>query len=146
MSNNLIYSQISRKKGRFIGLALIVAVLSLVMFSGFIIIFSLNSGLESLSDRMGADLMVVPLGYESGAEGILIKGEPSYFYFDKSVLEEIVAARMSRAKTLLAGTTLSIAEIAAQCGYRYSTNFRNAFRAATGLNPLAWRKNNVKNA
>ena len=59
----------------------------------------------------------------------------------KSVLEEIVAARMSRAKTLLEGP-----EIAAQCGYRYSTNFRDAFRAATGLNPLAWRKNNVKNA
>ena len=64
----------------------------------------------------------------------------------KSVLEEIVAARMSRAKTLLEGTTLSIPEIAAQCGYRYSTNFRDAFRAATGLNPLAWRKNSVKNA
>jgi LacI family transcriptional regulator len=64
----------------------------------------------------------------------------------KSVLDEIVAARMARAKTLLAGTTLSIAEIAAQSGYRYSTNFRDAFRAATGLNPLAWRKNNVKNA
>ena len=64
----------------------------------------------------------------------------------KSVLEEIVAARMSRAKTLLEGTTLSIPEIAAQCGCRYPANFRDAFRAATGLNPLAWRKNNVKNA
>ena len=64
----------------------------------------------------------------------------------KSVLEEIVAARMSRAKTLLEGTTLSIPEIAAQCGYRYSTNFRDAFRAATGFNPLVWRKNSVKNA
>ena len=64
----------------------------------------------------------------------------------KSVLEEIVAARMSRAKTLLEGTTLSIPEIAAQCGYRYPTNFRSAFITATGLNPLAWRKNNVKNA
>ena len=64
----------------------------------------------------------------------------------KSVLDEIVAARMARAKTLLAGTTLSIAEIAAQCGYRYPANFRNAFRAATGLNPLAWRERSVKNA
>ena len=64
----------------------------------------------------------------------------------KSVLDEIVAARMARAKTLLAGTTLSIAEIAAQCGYRYPANFRSAFITATGLNPLAWRKNNVKNA
>ena len=92
MSNKLIYSQISTRKGRAFGLSLIVAILSLVMFSGFIIIFSLNSGLRSLSDRMGADLMVVPLGYESGAEGILIKGEPSYFYFDKSVLGEIQEA------------------------------------------------------
>ncbi len=92
MSNKLIYSQISTRKGRTFGISLIVAALSLVMFSGFIIIFSLNSGLRSLSDRMGADLMVVPLGYESGAEGILIKGEPSYFYFDKSVLGEIQEA------------------------------------------------------
>ena len=92
MLNKLIYSQISTRKGRAFGLTLIVAVLSLVMFAGFIIIFSLNSGLSSLSDRMGADLMVVPLGYESGAEGILIKGEPSYFYFDESVLEAIEEA------------------------------------------------------
>ena len=35
---------------------------------------------------------------------------------------------------------------AAQCGYRYPANFRSAFITATGLNPLAWRKNNVKNA
>lgn len=65
---------------------------------------------------------------------------------EKSVLEEIVAARMSRAKTPLEGATLSIPEIAAQCGYRYPANFRSAFITATGLNPLAWRKNNVKNA
>ena len=85
----LIASEFSRKKGRTFGMLLIVATLSLVMFSGLVIIFSLNNGIESLSKRMGADLMVVPLGYESGAEGILIKGEPSYFYFDNSVLKEI---------------------------------------------------------
>lgn len=92
MANKLVYSQITTKKGRALGMSLIVATLSLVMFAGFIIIFSLNSGLNSLSERMGADLMVVPLGYESGAEGILIKGEPSYFYFDKTVLEDIKKA------------------------------------------------------
>ena len=58
----------------------------------------------------------------------------------KSVLEEIVDARMECAKSLLAGTSLSVPEIAAQCGYRFPANFRNAFRAATGSNPLAWRK------
>lgn len=64
----------------------------------------------------------------------------------KSVLEEIVDARMLRAKSLLASTALSIPEIAAQCGYRYPANFRDAFRAATGHNPLVWRKNSVRNA
>ena len=64
----------------------------------------------------------------------------------KSVLDEIVAARMARAKALLSETVLPIPEIALQCGYRYAANFRNAFRAATGLNPLAWRERSVKNA
>ncbi len=58
----------------------------------------------------------------------------------RSILEEIVAARMERARSLLSGTTLSVPEVAAQCGYRFPANFRNAFRAATGFNPLAWRK------
>ena len=64
----------------------------------------------------------------------------------KSILEEIIAARMERAKSLLSGTSLTIPEIAARCGYRFTANFRNAFHAATGLNPLAWRKNSVTNA
>ncbi|MCR5751054.1 MAG: substrate-binding domain-containing protein [Kiritimatiellae bacterium] len=64
----------------------------------------------------------------------------------KSFLEEIVAARMARAKALLSETVLPIPEIALQCGYRYAANFRDAFRAATGLNPLAWRERSVKNA
>ena len=58
----------------------------------------------------------------------------------RSVLGEIVAARIERAKRLLSGTTLSVPDVASQCGYRFPANFRNAFRAATGLNPLAWRR------
>ena len=61
----------------------------------------------------------------------------------KSVLGEIVAARMERAKSFLSETTLSIPEIALQCGYRFTANFRNAFRQETGMNPLAWRKANA---
>ena len=64
----------------------------------------------------------------------------------KSVMEELVAARMSRAKSLLSGTDLPIAEIAALCGYRFPANFRDAFRSATGSNPLAWRKRNLRKA
>ena len=57
-----------------------------------------------------------------------------------SVLKELAAARMHRAKTLLAETALSVAEIAAQCGYKFPAHFRNAFRMETGQNPLSWRK------
>ena len=58
----------------------------------------------------------------------------------KSVLQELTAARLERAKTLLSETSLPISEIAIQCGHRFPVHFRNAFRNATGLNPLEWRK------
>jgi putative ABC transport system permease protein len=49
----------------------------------------MKNGLQSVKARFGADLMAVPIGYDEKAEGILLKGEPSYFYFDKSVEEQI---------------------------------------------------------
>jgi len=57
-----------------------------------------------------------------------------------SILQELMSARIERAKALLSQTYLPIPEIAASCGYKFPAHFRNAFRAATGLNPLAWRK------
>ncbi len=63
-----------------------------------------------------------------------------------SIHDEIMAVRIDTAKRLLAGTILPISSVAEQCGYTSVAHFRDAFRAATGLNPLAWRKNNVKNA
>lgn len=58
----------------------------------------------------------------------------------RSILQELMSARLERAKALLSQTSLPIPEIAACCGYKFPAHFRNAFRAATGLNPLAWRK------
>lgn len=40
---------------------------------------------------MGADLLVVPQGYEKGAENVLLSGEPNYFYMDRSVLDSVRA-------------------------------------------------------
>ena len=62
----------------------------------------------------------------------------------RSVLQELAAARLQRAKKLLAETSLQISEVAANCGYRFTTHFRKLFRAETGMNPLAWRKSNAK--
>ena len=90
----VIYSFIKRKKLRFVGTVVIVAVLTFSLLTGGLILFSLKNGIRCLGERMGADLMIVPLGYEGSAEGILIKGEPSYFYLEREALDELSKAEI----------------------------------------------------
>ena len=81
----LAVGNIKRKPLRTTGLITIVALVAFVLFAGGILSVSLKNGLESMKERLGADLLVVPVGYDEGVEGIIVKGEPAYFYFDKSV-------------------------------------------------------------
>ncbi|MDR0671526.1 MAG: ABC transporter permease [Oscillospiraceae bacterium] len=60
----------------------LVALLACVLSAGSLLTFGLRSGLRSISDRLGADLMLVPRGYEQSTEGALLRGEPSTFYLD----------------------------------------------------------------
>lgn len=85
----LAYKNIQNNKGRYFKQAAMVSVLTWTVLLGLIIIVSISSGLERLRDRMGADLMLVPLGYERSAEGILIKGEPKYFYFEQDIMTQL---------------------------------------------------------
>jgi putative ABC transport system permease protein len=78
-----------RKPFRAVCLVSIVAILAFILFGGSILSSSLENGLSSMKNRLGADIMVVPEGYESGAENILIKGEPHYFYFDQKVAQDV---------------------------------------------------------
>ncbi len=57
-----------------------------------------------------------------------------------SVLEVLRKARVARAKTLLMDTDLSVTDVAEQVGYSSQAHFRDAFRADTGVNPVAWRR------
>ena len=85
----LAQANIKRKPLRTAGLIIIVALVAFVLFAGGILSVSLKNGLESMKERLGADLLVVPVGYDEGVEGIIVKGEPAYFYFDKSVETEL---------------------------------------------------------
>jgi AraC-like DNA-binding protein len=63
----------------------------------------------------------------------------------KSVLHqspshEFRKRRISRAKYLLAVTTLSVSEIAFATGYGSVSTFSRAFRRAIGVSPAGWRK------
>lgn len=76
---------------RTTGLMLLVMFLSFSLFGGSVLALSMQHGLESVEARFGADLIAVPLGYDTGMESILLKGEPSYFYLDKAYVEQIAA-------------------------------------------------------
>ncbi|MBO5985463.1 MAG: hypothetical protein J6Q02_01535, partial [Lachnospiraceae bacterium] len=64
---------------RTVGLVFFTAILSLVLFGGSILMISLQKGLRTMKDRMGADVMIVPLENTNDMEAILLKGEPSCF-------------------------------------------------------------------
>ena len=73
---------------RSVGLVSLMAALSFVFFLGTLFSGGLKSGLINLKDRMGADIMVVPVENDADMEAVLLKGEPSCFYFARSVYEK----------------------------------------------------------
>lgn len=77
------------RRYRTIGLVLLVTVLAFVLFGGSVLTESLNNGLNSMKQRFGADIMVVPMGYDGDLEAMLLKGEPCSFYLDKDVVDAI---------------------------------------------------------
>lgn len=53
--------------------------------------------------------------------------------------EYVTGLRVSRAQALLREGTLSVEQIARQCGFASAKYFREVFKRATGLSPRAWR-------
>ena len=57
----------------------------------------------------------------------------------RSVGREIARRRLAKVKLLLRNTKMSISQIAADTGYCTPSHLSNAFHAATGTSPRAWR-------
>ena len=74
---------------RSFGLVFIITVLSFSLFGNTVLSESLTNGLNSLSDRLGADIAIVPKEHTTDYKDALLTGEPSRFYFDKSIGEQI---------------------------------------------------------
>lgn len=85
----LAFSNIKRKPYRTAALIAITALAAAVLFASFILSSSLKGGINGFQKRLGADLMIVPEGYGTQVESVLLTGEPNYFYMDKNV-ESIV--------------------------------------------------------
>lgn len=86
---NLAKKNCKRNPFRSSSLIFIVGVLTFTLFFSSYTMFSLKNGMSSLRARMGADIIVVPEGEEMSMQGALLTGEPSTFYLDEKILDEI---------------------------------------------------------
>lgn len=78
---------VRRKPGRSACLIAAVLLLSFFLCAGSALFMGLSSGAESMANRLGADVMVVPEGYDPHVDSVLLSGEPSSFYLPGDVLE-----------------------------------------------------------
>ena len=87
----LLYKSIVGRPLRTFALLFICIIMSGVMFGGAVLSVSLKNGINSLEQRLGADIIVVPksAGEKVELENILLQGTPGYFYMDKSVRDEL---------------------------------------------------------
>ena len=102
---------LKRKLFRTAALMVLTAVLAFSLFCGSFLVKSLDGGMQSLSNRLGADIIVVPQGYDSKIEGALLRGEPNSFYFKAEAVE-----RLKKIEGIeLASPQLFIATLSAGC-------------------------------
>ncbi|MBQ5813843.1 MAG: ABC transporter permease [Clostridia bacterium] len=102
---------LKRKPFRTAALMAVVAVLAFVLFGGSIMTKSMEKGIEGLEDRLGADIVVVPEGYDQDFEGVMIQGEPVYFFMDKDILEKVRSCEAVE----LASPQFYLASLNAEC-------------------------------
>ena len=96
-----------RRPGRTAALVLMTAFLALSVFGGSVVVRSLQSGLDSLEARLGADIIVMPAAAESKVsfKNLLLQGTTGAFYMDAEVLDrvkEVEGVAMAAPQTFLA--------------------------------------------
>lgn len=85
----LALRNIRRKLFRTVSIMLSVAVVAGTLFSATMVIYSVKQSIRVGTERLGADVLVVPESAEQKARTALITGEPSTFYMDRSVLDKV---------------------------------------------------------
>ncbi len=86
---HLALKNLRRKVFRTIALIVSISLVSGLLFAGAISMKGVMTSIILGSQRLGADIMVVPEGYEEKARTTLIAGKPSLFYMSKEVLERL---------------------------------------------------------
>ncbi len=80
---------LKRKLFRSVAISLSVTVVAATLFSVTTVMDAVETSLRKGTSRLGADIMVVPAEAESMAKTALLAGEPSMFYMDRKIEEEV---------------------------------------------------------
>ena len=73
-------------------LVLFSALMTMVVFGGTMLVTGIDRGLHTVESRLGADIMVTPADADDfDAQAFLVSAEPSYFYMDEGVRDEVAA-------------------------------------------------------
>ena len=89
----------------------------------------------NLSHPIGIDQIGEAIGSSRATLDRLFLSE-----MNRSAGKEILRQRIALAKTLLANESLTIAQVATECGFCNQAYLSNVFRRETGLTPKAWRR------
>ena len=126
---SIVFKNLRGRPARTAALILISAMLAFAVFGGTLVTASLGRGVNSLEERLGADVMAVPkeATQKKRFEDIILQGSTGYFYMDKSRLDEISqldgVGRLS-AQLYLASTSSSCCSIPVQIiGFDPETDF-----------------------
>jgi AraC family transcriptional regulator len=122
----LLRTQIGKKKGR-------------VKIGGALSVPQLARAIEFIEEALDENLSVTSIAKETGANAAQLaagfKAE-----FGVTPYEYVIRKRVERAKLLLTGTDLSLAEIAYQCGFSHQQHINRVFRRFAGITPGSLRR------
>ena len=136
---SIAVKNLSGKVTRTVLLLLAVTVVVGTVFSATLFIISMQNALKIGTDRLGADIMVVPEQYAAEARSALLAGEPTSFYMNKSVLEQVRQIEGVKAVT----PQLFIKPAALSCCYSISVLLMG-FDPATDFTVTPWLEKNIK--
>jgi putative ABC transport system permease protein len=91
--HRIALKNLRRKLFRSISIMLAAALATGLIFSSSAVLESVGKSLDLGAARLGADIIVVPEGYEANSRSVLIGGEPANYYMDTDTLSEIKSVK-----------------------------------------------------
>ena len=121
---------IQRNPARSFCLVIVILLFTMLLFTGSVMSVSLSNGAQSTANRLGADVMLVPEGFDPHVDNILLAGKPSTFYLPADTmtllqnLADDVGISAASPQTFLATLNASCCSYPVQIvGIDYDTDF-----------------------